>query len=157
MRNCSSAIEASTVHTSPVHKGRAGCRVDFRTRAPPSRRNCVIFVHNPPKQRRRICIHCRAKQAPAESATHLLLHNNGHVKPHQGTGPVELHGPVHSVHCAAPTQTNWNIHQSVEELEPRHLQLLEHGLLELVEHGHRDVNPQAGNVAQYLYTALGPL
>ena len=48
---------------------------------------------------------------------HLLFHSNGHVKPYQGTGPVELHGPVHSVHCAAPTQTNWNIHQSVEELD----------------------------------------
>ena len=68
---------------------------------------------------------------------------------------MELHGPLLSVHSAAPTQTNWNIHQFVEELDPRHLELLEHGLLELVEHGHRDVNPQEGEVAQYLYTALG--
>ena len=37
-----SAIEESIVHTSPVHKRRAGCKVDFRIWVPPPRGKCEI-------------------------------------------------------------------------------------------------------------------
>ena len=43
---------------------------DARSSAvPPSRRNCVKFVHNALRWRRRTCIHCRAKHTRAESAS----------------------------------------------------------------------------------------
>ena len=51
---------------------------------------------------------------------HLLLHNNGRSTPYQGTGPVELHGPVHSVHCAstsfAPTTMGELLEQALHDL-----------------------------------------
>ena len=53
-------------------------------------------------------IHPLSSQACASRVGHgtCCCTTTGTSTPYQGTGPVQLHGRVHSVHCAAPTQTN---------------------------------------------------
>ena len=79
MRNCSSATEAPTVHTSPENEGRAGCRIDFRICVPPSRRNCVKFAQKSSQVDAEYVSTVEPSIREQSRPRHLSLHNNGHV------------------------------------------------------------------------------
>ena len=99
----------------------------------------------------------------------LSLHVHKNVYHHATLHLWDLTDVLHSLHCAYPSlRHNWNVQHSDDELDLR--RLLVHvllGLLELLVHEHKNINPlflhplhnlkleNPPQRAQYLFTALG--
>ena len=67
-------------------------------------RKSVQFFQNAPNRDAEHVSTVEASIREKSRPRHLVLHNNKRSTPYQEAGPVELHRPVHSVHCASPTR-----------------------------------------------------